>query len=187
MRRASRELALACVIGFAPLLAGCGLATKNSPPSERQAAARTPASPGEREGTAPAQPHALPVNPAASARAAVERFAERYVNWTWRSLLGDQRRLAATAVGEARASELQAYAATERDTALARGRVFNSGTVIAVAPVNGGPGDEWACVTREQTGGQGEYAALVAAYHVTLATVHPVPGGFAVSSWRPEL
>jgi len=185
MRKGSRGLALACVMMMAPLLAGCGLASSSSPPSEQQAA-RTPASPGEREGTAPAEQQSAPVTPASSARAAVERFADGYMNWSYNTLASDQQRLAASAVGEARASELQARQQTERDTALRRGRVFNSGTVVTASLVTGSA-DVFACVTREQTGGEGEYAALAAAYHVALATVQRVPGGWAVSAWRPEL
>jgi hypothetical protein len=176
--------ALAVVILTAPLLAGCGLA-RSSPPTEHLSA-RTPTSPGEREGIAPAQPQSAPVSPAASPRQAVERFAEGYINWSYRTLASDQQRLASSAVGEARASELQARQQTERDTALTRGRVFNSGSVVTAAPASG-TRDVWACVTREQTGGEGEYAALAAAYHVTLATVARVPGGWAVSAWQPEL
>jgi hypothetical protein len=185
MRGGSRGRVLTLVILTAPLLAGCGLANSGSPATSEQAG-RTPASPGEHEGSAPAQPQSAPVSPAASPRQAVERFAEGYINWSYATLAADQQRLAASAVGEARASELQARQQTERDTALARGGVFNSGSVITASLVNGSR-DVWVCVTREQTGGTSEYAALAAAYHVTLATVQRVPGGWAVSAWRPEL
>jgi len=167
------------------LLAGCGLARTISQPSEQQTA-QIPTSPGEREGTAPAEQQPRPVSPASSPREAVERFADGYINWSYATLAADQQRLAESAVGEARASELQARQQTERDTALTRGRVFNSGTVVAASLVNGSR-DVWACVTKEQTGGQGEYAALAAAYHVAFATAQRVPGGWAVSAWRPEL
>jgi hypothetical protein len=187
MRRACRGLMLAALIATAPLLAGCGLAGGGSPPPESGSLSRIPTSPGEREGTAPAQPQTEPVAPASSPRAAVERFAEGYINWNYRTLAADQQRLAASAVGQARASELQARQQTERDSVIARGRVFNQGTVVAVAQVNGAARDVWVCVTREQTGGEGEYAALAVAYHVTLATVQQVRGRWAVSVWQPEL
>lgn len=187
MRKGSRGLGLACVMLMAAeLLAGCGLARSSSSPTSEPQATRTPTSPGEQVGTAPVEQQAAPVSPASSPREAVERFAEGYINWSYSTLAADQQRLAASAVGEARASELQARQQTERDTALTRGRVFNSGNVVTAALVNGGT-DVFACVTREQTGGEGEYAALATAYHVALATVQRVPGGWAVSAWRPEL
>jgi hypothetical protein len=187
MRKGSRGLALACVILTAALLlAGCGLASSSRSPTSEQQSPRTPTSPGEKVGTAPAEKQAVPVSPAPSPRAAVERFAEGYINWSYATVAADQQRLAASAVGEARANELQARQQTERDTALTRGRVFNSGIVVVAALVNGST-DVFACVTREQTGGEGEYAALAAAYHVALGTVQRVPGGWAVSAWRPEL
>jgi hypothetical protein len=173
------------LVAAVPFLAACGLANREHTP----VAASTPqqANPGEREGTTPHQSQTGPVAPAASPQSAVERFADSYINWTWETLAADQQRLAASAVGEARASELQARQQTERDTALTRGRVFNKGSVVAVAQVKDSSKDVWVCVTKEQTGGQGEYAALAAAYHVTLATVAKVPGGWAIQAWRPEL
>ena len=41
-------------------------------------------------------------------------------------------------------------------------------------------------VTREQTGGDTQYEGLPAAYHVTLAQLASVPGGYAVSEWLPQ-
>ncbi len=183
MRRTLSGLTLAGLLLTAPLLAGCGLAGGGS---SVQAGSQLPMSPGEREGTAPAKRQSEPVEPAASPRAAVERFAEGYINWNYRTLAADQQQLAAWAVGEARASELQARQQTERDSVIARGRVFNQGSVIAVAVVNGSAGHVWVCVTRERTGGEGEYAALAWAYHVALATVARVRGGWSVSRWQPE-
>jgi hypothetical protein len=171
-----------------PFLAACGLANREDTRSASSTASTpTQANPGEREGTAPPHPEATPLAPAPSPQSAVERFADGYINWNYQTLAADQQHLAASAIGEARASELQARQQTERDSALARGHVFNTGTVVTVAPVKGAGGNVWACVTREQTGGEGEYTALAAAYHVTLATVAPVPGGWSVRSWRPEL
>lgn len=184
MQRILSGLTLAGLILTAPLLAGCGLASGGSPSA--QAGARLPMSPGEREGTAPTEPQSEPVAPAASPRAAVERFAEGYINWNYHTLAADQQQLASWAVGEARASEMQARQQTERDSVIVRGRVFNQGSVIAVAVVKGSAGNVWVCVTREHTGGEGEYAALASAYHVALATVARVREGWSVSRWQPE-
>lgn len=188
VRQLTRILVAVMLAAAAPVLAACGLANRQGTPSAGSTAS-TPAqaNPGEQEGSAPPQRQAAPLAPAASPQSAVERFADGYINWSYETLAADEQHLAASAVGEARASELQARQQTERDSALARGHVFNTGTVVTVAPVKGAGGDVWACVTREQTGGQGEYTALAAAYHVTLATVTRVPGGWSVRSWRPEL
>ena len=184
----TRILVTVMLAASVPFLAACGLANREGTPSASSTAS-TPAqaNPGEREGSTPPQRQAAPLAPAPSPQSAVERFADGYINWSYQTLAADEQHLAASAVGEARASELQARQQTERDSALARGRVFNTGTVVTVAPVKGAGGNVWACVTSEQTGGQGEYTALAAAYHVTLATVTRVPGGWAVRSWRPEL
>jgi hypothetical protein len=190
VRSPARRYTLAAILIFTPFLAGCGLANRQSAPSHpAPGAAGTPpeANAGERQGTVPASHQAGALDPSETARAAVERFAVAYVNWSYRTLAADQQRLAAWAVGGARASELQARQETARDRPLVRGRIFNAGSVITAAPVNGGDGSLWVCVTRERTGGSGEYESLPAAYHVTLATVARVAGGWAVSSWRPEL
>jgi hypothetical protein len=123
--------------------------------------------------------------PAASPQQAIERFATAYISWTWRSLASDQAALAADAVGEARESEEQARQQTARDTPLRRAEIFNSGVIVAIAPLRDSRRGEWVIDTREQTGGNGEYAGLQAAFHITLASVQRVRGGWAVSAWRP--
>jgi hypothetical protein len=188
VRQLTRILVAVMLAASVPLLAACGLANREGTRSAGSTAS-TPAqaNPGEREGSAPPQRQAAPPAPATSPQSAVERFADGYINWSYQTLAADEQHLAASAVGEARASELQARQQTERDSALARGHVFNTGTVVTVALVKGAGGNVWACVTKEQTGGEGEYTELAAAYHVTLATVARVPGGWSVRSWRPEL
>ena len=186
--RIRRQLLAASILALTPILTGCGLA--NSTPSRSGGGQAPPqANPGEHEGTISAADarQAAPLDPAASPQLAVERFANAYINWTWRTLPADQERLAASAVGEARAAELQARQQTARDTPLARGRIYNTGQIVGVTTVRGGATGEWVAVTREQTGGEGEYAELRPTLHVTLATVRRVPGGFAVSSWQPGL
>ncbi len=185
MRGLTRILVCAMLMAGVPLLTACGLANRGG----TQTASGTPeqANPGERQGTAPQQRQAAPVAPASSPQLAVERFAERYINWSYRTLAAEQQQLAASAVGEARAGELQARQQTERDSTLTRGRVFNTGSIVTVGAARAAGSDVFACVTKEQTGGDGEYAALAVAYHVTLATVQRVPGGWAVSAWQPVL
>jgi hypothetical protein len=116
---------------------------------------------------------------------ALASFAVRYVNWTYRTLSADQRTLAAMSVGPARQAERQAAARSLVDTTIARGHIYNSGHLVSVAPELSG-GRTWVIVTREQTGGESEYEGLRAAYHVTLAQVARVPGGYAVSQWLPQ-
>jgi hypothetical protein len=188
MRRARCYLLLALLIGLMPLLSGCGLANRGTSPTGANDAAPAQANPGEREGTVPTSEsrQLSPQSPAPSAAAAVERFAALYINWTYRSLTANEARLAASAVGEARAAEEQAQAQSTRDTPLQRAHIYNSGTVISVSHAIGGGRGEWVVVTREQTGGDQEYAGLQAAFHVTLATVQAVPGGWAVAEWRPQ-
>lgn len=183
MRAAIRRyLMLAALVGLAPFLSACGLAANSG-----GGHASSPVNPGERPGMVPAaasrQPP--PVRLAPSPQQAVERFAAGYINWTWQSLAADQAALAASAVGEARASEEQALKQTARDTPLRRAEIYNRGVIVAVAPLHGGKPDEWVIDTREQTGGNSEYAGLQAAFHVTLAAVVRVRGGWAVSVWRP--
>jgi hypothetical protein len=185
MRSAPRYLPLILLICLTPFLSACGLAnrgggTPSAPPPQ--------ANPGERQGTIPvsAAKQPAPVHPAGSPQQALERFAVRYINWSYATLAADEAGLAAEAVGEARAFEEQARAQTARDTPLARGHIYNTGTVIGLARVRGGPPDEWVIDTREQTGGDQEYAGTGAGFHVTLATVQRVAGGWAVAVWRPE-
>lgn len=190
-QRLYRSLLLLILVALTPFLSACGLLQHNEATTVRGASSTTApaqANPGEREGTIPAATQVRPVAPAGSPRLAVERFAQTYINWTYKSIRGDQTRLALSAIGEARAAELQARAQTVRDTVLRRAHIYNAGTVISTGRVAGGRADEWVIVTREQTGGSEEYAGTQAGFHVTLATVQPVSGGgWAVSAWRPQV
>lgn len=174
-------LALACAL----LLSGCA----NPDAHPRTSAAKPASSPhnaGEPE--APAPPSAQSQRPlAAQARPndALTAFALLYVNWTYRTLSAHQRRLAAISVGAARLSERQAAASSERDGTIARGHIYNRGQIVSVA-ADLAQADSWVIVTREQTGGNAQYEGLPTAYHVTIAKLAQIPGGYAVEQWLPQ-
>ena len=75
--------------------------------------------------------------------------------------------------------------AAEADTTIARGHIYNTRPDRQHRPRPRPPG-QWVIVTREQTGGDTQYEGLPAAYHVTLAQLASVPGGYAVSQWLPQ-
>jgi hypothetical protein len=177
-------LTVTALLAVTLLLSGCGLWRKNPP-----AGAFPPpqANPGEQQGTIPAgQPSSAAVNPASTPDTAILRFGEFYINWSYRNIAAHERQLAASAVGDARLAESQAAASAERDLDLRQGDIFNRGTVVSVAAAIGGAAEEYTVVTREETGGNPEYAGLQAAFHVTLATVQKLHAGWAVSEWLPQ-
>lgn len=116
---------------------------------------------------------------------ALASFAALYVNWSYASLTGEQRALAAISVGPARTAELQAAARSASDTTIRAARIANRGTAVSIARGQGQPG-VWVVVTHEQTSGAGDYEGLPGAYHVTLARLASVAGGYAVSEWLPQ-
>jgi len=145
-----------------------------------------PQNTGEPE--APPPPAADTQRPAAvqaTREKALEAFARLYVNWTYRTLTEHQRTLAAISVGAARLSEQQAAASSQNDTTIARGHIYNHGRIVSIAPDLAAT-DSWVIVTREQTGGDTQYEGLDAAYHVTIAKLASVPGGYAVEQWLPQ-
>lgn len=184
MRVKKRTVLAAAVILVTPFAAGCGLAGQIA----RRPGKKPPvqAEPGETQGTIPSGREPAPTRPASNATLAIERFAELYVNWSYQTLSGQERQLAAMSVGGARQAELQAAAQTARDTTLQRAGIFNRGTLVAVSPAIGGARGEYVVVTKEETGGDPEYAGLRAAFHVTLARVQAVMGGVVVSEWQPQ-
>ncbi len=185
MHTSPRHLAIA--LAFTPLLAGCGLANQGG--THHPGGSASPqANLGEQAGTIPKadRQQAPPIDLARTPQAALNDFVVQYINWTYASLASDQTRLAAESVGEARAAELQAREQVARDTPLQRAHIYNRGTVVAIAPAKGGGSGEWVIVTREQTGGNQEYAGLQAAFHITLATVRHQGEGWVVSAWRPQ-
>jgi hypothetical protein len=182
----SRIAALCCVAALAELaLAGCanpdGAQLKSTSTSES-----SPASPGEPPAPPPASAAGeTTAGPSASAEDAVIAFAERYVNWNYRTLGETERALAASAIGAARSAELQAAASSAKDPSLAAGKITNRGSVVALAPRRGDPAT-WVIVTSEQTSGSYGYQGLPSSLHVTLARVARVNAGYAVSEWLPQ-
>ncbi len=116
---------------------------------------------------------------------ALAAFSHLYTNWTYRTLTENQRTLAAMSVAAARLAEQQAAASSSADTTITRGHIWNTGQLISIAHDLTQP-DTWAVVTREQTGGDTQYEGLPATYHVTLAQLAHVPGGYAVNQWLPQ-
>ncbi len=180
-----KGLILACLLLAAVALAGC---TNPDAPSAGQGSTSTasPQNPGEPPAPAPPSPAAqAPAGVQPTPAKALAAFAELYVNWTYRTLSSNQRALAAMSVAAARLAEQQAAASSQADTTITRGHIYNSGQISSIAPDLSQP-DTWVIVTHEQTGGDTQYEGLPATYHVTLAQLASVPGGYAVSRWLPQ-
>ncbi len=170
----------------AATFSGCSDLYAASRPASTPSAAMRVQNAGEPPAPPPSSSGAQsPTSVQATPQAAILRFAQRYSNWTYRTLAREQAVLAAMSVGAARLAEEQAAAATRADSTIARARLSNRGQVLAVAQDLARSG-LWVIVTREQTVGSGEYAGLAASDHVTLAQVVPVSHGFAVSQWLPQ-
>jgi hypothetical protein len=169
----------------AAALAGC---TNPDAPTATHGSTATASPQNAGEPPAPAPPVAAAQAPAGvqpTPVKALAAFARLYTNWTYRTLSADQRTLAAMSVGAARLSEREAAASSRDDTTIARGRIYNRGEVVSIAPDLTRSGS-WLVVTREQTGGDTQYEGLPAAFHVTIATLARVPGGYAVAQWLPQ-
>lgn len=152
-----------------------------------------PASSPSRTGNAGEPPAPAAPSPSSQAPADVQPtpqraltvFAERYVNWSYRTLASTEQTLAAISVGPARLAEQQAAAASAEDSTIQQGHIVNSGQLISVA-VDLQDRALWSVLTREQTAGDSEYEGLPASYHVTLARLQHLHGGYAVSEWLPQ-
>jgi hypothetical protein len=174
---------LACLAPVA--LAGCS--NPDAPTATSTATSSgSPSNPGEPSAPPPPSPPSqAPFGVQTTPQRALAAYATRYTNWSYQTLMEDQDALARSSVGAARLAEQQAAARSHNDTALVRGQVWNHGQTISIAPDLGAPGT-WAVVTRERTGGNTEYEGLPASYHVTLAKLAAVPGGYAVEQWLPQ-
>jgi hypothetical protein len=186
--RSARALIPASLMLAAVALAGC--TNPDAPTATVTGAATTraaaPQSPGEP--AAPAPPSAASQAPSRAEptpQAALTAFARLYVNWSYETLSPQQRALAAMSVGAARLAEQQAVAASQGDSTISEGHIHNSGQLVSIGRDLTQPGT-WVLVTREQTGGNSHYQGLPAGYHVTLAQLAGVAGGYAVSQWLPQ-
>jgi hypothetical protein len=198
MRRCHILIPAALVL--AVTVAGCGL---SNPYASRTSTTESPKAPTgarirvrnadpapERGGTIPnTAAKAQTLSRAAGAptpRAALERYALIYINWTASTVAAAQRRLAEISVGGARAQALQAAANYQHDTTLLRSHVANRGTVVAITAGQSSTRGSWVVVTREVTSGEGDYAGLPAQLHITYGQVIHTPAGWNVNSWRPQ-
>jgi len=173
---------------------GCSLQHPYSPPASPAPApsapdAGDPAS--ERGGQIPAAAQAAqnalaPDGPQPTAQAALARYAQAAVNWTWRDLTTVQRRLAQISLGQARAQAVQTAASASADSTLRAQQITNSGQPVSIAPGQGAAAGRWVVVTREHTTGHGAYAGLPLTLHVTYAQVVHTAQGFVVSQWEPQ-
>jgi hypothetical protein len=179
-----RRLIPVCLALAAVALAGC--TNPDAPSTVNSTESSSPQNPGEPTAPPPPSPSTqTPANVQATPTKALAAFAQLYVNWSYHTLSTDQRTLAAISVGAARLSERQAAASSQDDTTIAAGHIWNSGQVISISPDLTRAGS-WVIVTHEQTGGNTQYEGLPAAYHVTIAQLANVPGGYAVQEWLPQ-
>ena len=187
-------------------LAGCGVtdpyhsrsasAASSSPPAATTTSTATTAADSgdpaaERGGVIPPGAQAAQDRLAANAasatpQAAVERYANLYVNWHADQLAARQRQLASISLGQARAQALQAAASTAQDPKLTTSHVANHGQLVSIAPGAGPANGQWVIVTTETTTGQGAYTGLPPTVHVTYATLTHQAGGWVISQWSPQ-
>jgi len=182
--RASRTAA-AATLACAVALTGCtNPDALGGRPTSRPAV--SPGGPGEPPAPAPTPPSGQPVvGVRAKPEEALHAFAELYVNWSYRTLTARQRLLATMSVGSARAAEQQAAASSASDPVIRSGQIRNSGQVVSVAPDAVRRG-YWVITTLERTSGNTQYRGLPAGYHVTLARLASIQGGYTVSEWLPQ-
>jgi hypothetical protein len=125
-------------------------------------------------------------SPAATPRAAVERFCAQWVNWSWRTIDRQQARLARLAAGSLR-RQLQREAAARRlDRSLRRDRLSVRGRLVALEVKPGGRRRRAVCVTHEEEIQRGRGELGGARHHVYLATLHRGREGWGVSRWEPQ-
>ncbi len=186
-RQPLRGLSAACLLAVTVGLVLTGCTNPDAPGAgPTTTSTSSPANAGEPPAPAPTSPASqAPADVQPTPSAALAAFSRLYSNWTYSTLTSNQRRLAAMSGGAARLAERQAAASSQADTTIARGQIWNSAQILSITQDLAQPG-AWVIVTREQTGGSTQYEGLPASYHVTLARLARVPGGYAVSEWLPQ-
>lgn len=160
-----RRLASLLVAGFA--LAGC-----SDPYADPDAGVLSPAP--------------RPVGAIGSATPTARAFAERWVNWDWRSASSQQRALAALATGRL-AADLRANAASARiDASLARDKPSVRGAVTIVRVSARGPRASGLVVTRERNYTAGRPDLGGQHYRVYAITLTRRGAQWEVSAWQPQ-
>jgi len=189
----SRAAAHALAALAALALAGCSLHSPYSSGSRPPVATGPNAGdpPPERNGHIPPAAQAVqtalePGGAQPTPEAALARYGQIAVNWNWRNLAAVQHHLASISLGQARAQALQAAAGASTDSNLRAQRITNTGQPISIAGGQGPAAGRWVIVTRERTTGQGAYAGLPPALHVTYAQVTHTRDGYVVSRWTPQ-
>jgi hypothetical protein len=166
--------------------AGCAGAhhrTSSSPP-RRSALAEAEAT---HEYPSPPPPRQTATTAAPTAVQAIRRFTTAYINWNAQTVAHDMLTLARECVGQARSAMQLAAAGTAGDYELQRGGIANHGAVEAVALLPG-HGNQYVVVTLESTTATNTnaYEGLLPAWHVAVAGVAQLSGGWVVNSWQPE-
>jgi hypothetical protein len=164
------------------LVAACG---GSQPAGQRRS--KVAVAQATHEYPSPKPPPEVALATSATAAQAVRRFANAYINWTTDTVAADMRALAARSVGQARSALELAAAQSASDYELQQGGISNRGQVEVVA-ARPSAHDQYIVVTRESTEATATtaYEGLRPAWHVALATVAPVRGGWVVSGWQPE-
>lgn len=174
------------VLAVAVLFTATACSNPDATPIGQQQSASAPQNAGEAPAPAPPSPVGqTPADPKPRPQAALQEFAHVYINWSYRTLTHDQRTLVAKSVGPARLAEQQAAATSADDSTIQQGHIENTGTIVSITRDLIRPG-LWVIVTREQTTGSTQYEGLPASYHVTLARLQHVRGGWAVEEWLPQ-
>ncbi len=185
------QLVAAYATAFAGLaLLGCGPAGTPQRAAHRVAGAGGSAAVRRADAThqypAPSPPAQSAAGPSADPLSAVRAFVQTFINWDAIDVASQLDALAAQSVGQARSAMQLAAAQSAGDYELQQGGIANAGTVESISPRPGKVG-EYVVVTLEQTTASGTtaYDGLRPAWHVAIATVARVQGGWALSGWQP--
>jgi hypothetical protein len=163
----------ACALALT--LAGCQV----EDPSTRGQAPVDRAQPGSRtDAERPTVP--ADAGGGGATRAALERFARSWANWSFRSLARSRRELATQAAGRLHRSLLEDAQRAADDAALRDSNSSNEGTVAGIVL----RGTEPALVVTLETA-HVENGGSQAGYFVYLARAQRGPSGWKVVTWEP--